>query len=173
MTSFKREKNHVQLLIKDLFQNQDRLYIRYVVLNSTKRVYETGKPEVFCLTAPRGPRNILEQRDSQFIPRSSNFFGGSSCHPAGLPLRPHWRRGVRCLRPVLAGQFRPGRLVNQCRDSRRPKPHRRAGLRLDFCLRGGYAKRATSRTSPIASGCRSYCRLHRHRPRGVRLVHRS
>jgi hypothetical protein len=65
MTSFRAGRNRVQLLIKDLFQNQDRLYIRYVVVNSTKRVYETGKPEVFRLTAPRGPGRILGQRDSQ------------------------------------------------------------------------------------------------------------
>ncbi len=65
MTNYRMEKNRVQLLIKDLFQNQDRLYIRYAVVNSTKRVYETGKPEVFCLTAPRGPRRIFGERDSQ------------------------------------------------------------------------------------------------------------
>ncbi|HUY13198.1 MAG TPA: hypothetical protein VMX16_06130 [Terriglobia bacterium] len=65
ITSFKTEKNRVQLLIKDLFQYHDRLYIRYVIVNSTKRVYETGKPEVFCLTAPRGPMQILDRRGSQ------------------------------------------------------------------------------------------------------------
>jgi hypothetical protein len=65
MTSYKTEKNRVLLLIKDLFQFHDRLYIRYVVVNSTKRVYEAGKPEVFSLTAPRGPKRILDRRGSQ------------------------------------------------------------------------------------------------------------
>ena len=65
MTSYRTGRNRVQLLIKDLFQNQDRLYIRYVIVNSTKRVYEIGKPEVFCLESPHGPKRILDRRGSQ------------------------------------------------------------------------------------------------------------
>jgi hypothetical protein len=65
MTSYRAGRNRVQLLIKDLFQNQDRLYIRYVVVNTTKSVYENGTPEVFRLTAPRGPKRILDRRVSQ------------------------------------------------------------------------------------------------------------
>lgn len=69
MTSYKVGKNRVQLLIKDLFQNHDRLYIRYVIVNSTKRAYETGKPEVFRLTSPHGPKRILDRLGSQLTQR--------------------------------------------------------------------------------------------------------
>ena len=65
ITSFKTEKNRVQLLIKDLFQSHDRLYIRYVIVNSKESIYKTGKPEVFSLTAPLGPKRILDRRISQ------------------------------------------------------------------------------------------------------------
>ncbi len=65
MTSFRIGKNRVQLLIKDLFQSHDRLYIRYVIVNSTQSIYKTGKPEVFSLTAPLGPKRILDRRISQ------------------------------------------------------------------------------------------------------------
>ncbi len=65
MTSYRMGKHRVQLLIKDLFQIQDRLYVRYVVVNTTKSVYENGTPEVFRLTAPCGPKRILDRRVSQ------------------------------------------------------------------------------------------------------------
>jgi hypothetical protein len=65
MSAFKAKRNTVQLLIKDLFQQDGRLYIRYAVVNLTNRAYGIGTPQVFLLESPRGPRGIIAQRDSQ------------------------------------------------------------------------------------------------------------
>ncbi len=65
MSAYKAKRNSVQLLIKDLFQQDGRMYIRYAVANLTNRVYEIGTPQVFLLESPRGPRGIIAQRNSQ------------------------------------------------------------------------------------------------------------
>jgi len=65
MNAYKAKRNTMQLLIKDLFQEDDRLYIRYAVANLTNRAYEVGIPQVFLLESPRGPKGIIEQRHSQ------------------------------------------------------------------------------------------------------------
>lgn len=65
MSAYKAKRNSVQLLVKDLFHQDDRLCIRYAVANLTKRVYEIGSPQVFLLESPRGPKGIIGQRNSQ------------------------------------------------------------------------------------------------------------
>ncbi len=65
MSAYRAKRNRVQLLIKDLFQQDGRLYIRYAVANLTNRAYEIGTPQVFLLESPRGPKGIIKQRNSQ------------------------------------------------------------------------------------------------------------
>jgi hypothetical protein len=65
MWAFKAKKNTVQLLIKDLFQQDNHLYIRYAVANLTNRAYEIGIPQVFLLESPRGPKGVIAHRNSQ------------------------------------------------------------------------------------------------------------
>jgi hypothetical protein len=65
MTMYKARKDHVQLLIKDLFERDGRLFIRYAVENSTNHAYEIGPPQVFFLEAPRGPKRLIQQHNSQ------------------------------------------------------------------------------------------------------------
>ncbi len=65
ISTYKAERNRVQLLIKDLFREDDRLFIRYAVENSTNRAYEIGTPQVFLLDSPRGPKSLMYQRHLQ------------------------------------------------------------------------------------------------------------
>ena len=52
MNSFKEQKNRVIVLLKDVFQQNNQLFIRYAVQNGTKEAYEPGKPQVFVMDVP-------------------------------------------------------------------------------------------------------------------------
>src|SRR5438552_6225458 len=65
MSAYKPGRNGIQLWIKDLFQRDDRLFIRYAVENWTGQAYEVATPRVFLLEAPRGPNPIFLWRNSQ------------------------------------------------------------------------------------------------------------
>jgi Conjugal transfer protein len=65
LASYKRGKNRVQLQVKDLFRQADRLYIRYTVDNTTKRAYEVGKPRVLFLQVPQVPAPLTGRREWQ------------------------------------------------------------------------------------------------------------
>jgi hypothetical protein len=62
LANYKLGKNRVQVVIKDLFQQADRVYIRYTVDNTTTRSYEVGKPQVFFLQEPRLPSTLTDRR---------------------------------------------------------------------------------------------------------------
>ena len=49
MDSFKEPKNKVIVLLKDIFQQDQQLFIRYAIRNDGKETYEPGKPQVFTL----------------------------------------------------------------------------------------------------------------------------
>jgi len=65
LASYKLGKNRVQVLVKDLFLQADRLYIRYTVDNTTKRAYAVGKPQVFFLEDPQVPSPLIDRREWQ------------------------------------------------------------------------------------------------------------
>jgi hypothetical protein len=75
MSAYKAGRNRVQLLIKDLFQRDNRLFIRYAVENSTNHVYEIGTPQVFFLESPRGPKSLIQQRNSQLTDSEAGKIG--------------------------------------------------------------------------------------------------
>ena len=63
--TYKAGRNRVQVVFKDIFNQDDRVYIRYVVENSTKHVYDVRPPQVFMVESPRGPKTLLEQHNLQ------------------------------------------------------------------------------------------------------------
>jgi hypothetical protein len=65
LASYKLGKNRVQLQVKDLFRQADRLYIRYTVDNTTKRAYEVGNPQVLFLQDPQVPAPLIGRREWQ------------------------------------------------------------------------------------------------------------
>ena len=52
MENFKEQRNRVIVLLKDVFQQDNQLFIRYAVQNGSKEAYEPGKPQVFTLDLP-------------------------------------------------------------------------------------------------------------------------
>jgi len=65
LASYKLEKNRVQLVVKDLYRQADRLYIRYTVDNTTQHAYEVGKSQVFFLQEPQVPAALTDRREWQ------------------------------------------------------------------------------------------------------------
>jgi len=52
MDSFKVPKNRVVILLKDVFREDDQLFIRYAVLNGSKKAYGPGELQAFTLDVP-------------------------------------------------------------------------------------------------------------------------
>lgn len=51
--NFKEPKNRVIVLLKDVFQQNDQVFIRYSVWNGSQTAYVPGGPQVFMLDVPR------------------------------------------------------------------------------------------------------------------------
>ena len=52
MDGLKMPKNRVVILLKDVFREDDQLFIRYAVLNGSKKAYDPGKLQAFTLDSP-------------------------------------------------------------------------------------------------------------------------
>ncbi len=59
MSAYKAAQNRVQLLVKDLFERDGRLFIRYAVENQTIYPFEIATPQVFLLESPRSPISLI------------------------------------------------------------------------------------------------------------------
>ena len=63
MDNFKVPRNRVVVLLKDIFREEDQLFIRYAVLNGSKKVYDPGKLQAFTLDLPPSAK----------LPRPANY----------------------------------------------------------------------------------------------------
>jgi hypothetical protein len=55
----------VHILLKDIYRNKNRVYVRYAVQNYGRTAYQPGTPDVFTLQSPRGPRSLYSLSGSQ------------------------------------------------------------------------------------------------------------
>lgn len=49
-------KKRVAVVLKDVFEQGDQLFIRYAIQNDSKHTYELKTPEVFALNMPKSPK---------------------------------------------------------------------------------------------------------------------
>jgi len=56
MDNFKEPKNRVILLLKDVFEQDHQLFIRYSIKNGSKEPYDPGKPQVYTLDVQHSTR---------------------------------------------------------------------------------------------------------------------
>ena len=82
--TYKAGRNRVQLVFKDIFNQDGRLYIRYVVENSTKHIYDVKSPQVFMVESPRGPKTLLEQHNLQLTDSEAGKIVGARQVPLEL-----------------------------------------------------------------------------------------
>jgi hypothetical protein len=85
--TYKAGRNRVQVMFKDIFNQDGRLYIRYVVENSTKHVYDVRPPQVFMVESPRGPKTLLEQHNLQLTDSEAGKIVGAKQVPLELLLQ--------------------------------------------------------------------------------------
>jgi hypothetical protein len=85
--TYKSGRNRVQVMLKDIFNQDGRLYIRYVVENSTKHVYDVRPPQVFMVESPRGPKTLLEQHNLQLTDSEAGKIVGARQVPLELLLQ--------------------------------------------------------------------------------------
>ena len=56
MDNFKEPKNRVIVLLKDVFEQDHQLFIRYSIKNGSKEPYDPGKPQVYTLEVQHSTR---------------------------------------------------------------------------------------------------------------------
>ena len=62
-------KNHarVEVILKDIYRDGDRLYVRYSIQNGGRSTYVPGTPGVFTLRSPRSSSSLYALSQSQLV----------------------------------------------------------------------------------------------------------
>src|SRR2546427_133249 len=62
-------KNHarVEVILKDIYRKDDRIYVRYAIQNKGRSTYVPGAPGVFTLHSPRSSTSLYVLSQSQLI----------------------------------------------------------------------------------------------------------
>ena len=63
--SVKPSKWRVDVVLKDVFEQKDTLFIRYEIRNNSNSVYVPGIPRVFALNGVHSPRSLVGRENSQ------------------------------------------------------------------------------------------------------------
>jgi len=59
------QPGRVQVLIKDMYQSENKLYVRYAIQNDGRTSYQPGTPDVFTLRSPHAPISLIPLKGSQ------------------------------------------------------------------------------------------------------------
>ena len=63
--SVKPSKWRVDVVLKDVFEQKDTLFIRYEIRNNSNGVYVPGIPRVFALNGVHSPQSLVGRENSQ------------------------------------------------------------------------------------------------------------
>jgi len=55
----------VQVLIKDVYRSENKLYVRYAIQNDDRTAYQPSTPDVFTLRSPHAPSSLIALKGSQ------------------------------------------------------------------------------------------------------------
>ena len=76
------KRGRVQILLKDVYRRNNRVYLRYEIQNDGRSVYQPGTPGVFTLRSPRSSQSLYALTGSQV--------GGGAVHVSAkgqIPLK--------------------------------------------------------------------------------------
>jgi hypothetical protein len=59
------KRGRVQVLLKDVYRDNNRIYVRYLIRNEGRTAYQPACPDVFTLRSPRGPQSLYALAGSQ------------------------------------------------------------------------------------------------------------
>ena len=57
----------VEVILKDVYRTNDRVYVRYAIQNQGQSVYRLGTPEVFSLRSPRSSSSLYALSKNQLL----------------------------------------------------------------------------------------------------------
>ena len=60
-------RNHqkVEIVVQDVYRKDERVYVRYTIVNGGRAVYLPAAPEIFALRSPRAPQSLVTLANSQ------------------------------------------------------------------------------------------------------------
>jgi hypothetical protein len=59
------QPGRVQVLIKDVYRSENKLYVRYAIQNDGRTSYQASTPDVFTLRSPHAPISLIPLKGSQ------------------------------------------------------------------------------------------------------------
>lgn len=62
-----KSRARVEVILKDVYRLNDRIYVRYAIQNLGQSIYEPGTPDVFSLRSPRSPSSLYVLSKSQLV----------------------------------------------------------------------------------------------------------
>lgn len=62
-----KSRARVEIILKDVYRLNDRIYVRYAIQNQGQSIYEPGRPDVFSLRSPRSPSSLYVLSKSQLV----------------------------------------------------------------------------------------------------------
>jgi len=131
--SVKASGHGVEVFLKDLFQQNDTLFIRYEIRNNTDDVYVPGAPKVSALNVVRSPQSLVGRGNSQLSEAEAQRLKADG----------------QALLPVIDGKLRstqlaPGEETVGVVEVKLPPPSQKASvLRIDFSQDGRGSVAAT------------------------------
>jgi len=67
VTGYAKNQNRVQVLLKDVFRENDRIYVRYAIQNNSQAAYVPAAPGVFTLRLPHSSSSLYALSKSQIV----------------------------------------------------------------------------------------------------------
>jgi len=77
-------KQRVAVYLRDSFEHDGQLFIRYTVENGTKRAYTTGVPRVVALSAPRYRESLYSLSNFQLSPKEAERVKNNGATPVEI-----------------------------------------------------------------------------------------
>jgi hypothetical protein len=62
-----RNQDRVQILLKDIYRDKDRVYVRYAIQNNGRSAYIPATPGVFSLSSPRASSSLYSLSTAQLV----------------------------------------------------------------------------------------------------------
>ena len=60
-----RNHERVEIVLQDVYQKDERVYVRYAIVNGGPTVYVPAQPDVFTLHSPRAPQSLIPLANTQ------------------------------------------------------------------------------------------------------------
>jgi hypothetical protein len=67
VTGYAKNQNRVQIFLKDIYREKDRIYVRYAIQNNGQATYVSGTPGVFTLRSPHSSSSLYALSKSQLM----------------------------------------------------------------------------------------------------------